>query len=278
MGLIVIDQYAVIGNPVEHSLSPQIHASFARQTGHTLHYDRMLVEPHRFELSLKNFFAAGGKGLNITVPFKQQAFELADSCSAQATLAGAVNTLLMDASGTLYGHNTDGLGLVRDLVQNLGHSLRHASILVLGAGGATRGILQPLLEQRPSSLLIANRTTSKAEELAAIFSALGPVQACGLQDVPEQSFDWVINASASSLQDQLPAVTTAIFGAQTKSYDLMYSAKPTAFCQWAKDQGAELAVDGLGMLVEQAAEAFLLWRKVRPNTASVIEELRQQLK
>lgn len=271
------DQYAVIGNPVAHSKSPLIHSSFARQTRQDLFYDTLLAPLDKFELRAGNFFAAGGKGLNITVPFKQQAFELAASCSPQATLAGAVNTLMQNEEGMLYGHNTDGIGLVRDLVQNLRQTLKDKTILVLGAGGATRGILQPLLEQRPATVLVANRTASKAEELAAIFSALGPVQGCGLEDVPEQKFDWVINASASSLQGELPAVTTEIFGSQTCCYDLMYGRGPTVFCQWARAQGAAVAADGLGMLVEQAAEAFWLWRKVRPQTAQVIEEVRRQL-
>ncbi len=241
-------------------------------------YSTLLAEPARFRDTVTRFFAEGGRGLNVTVPFKQEAFEFADSCSPQATLAGAVNTLMMDDSGMLYGHNTDGVGLVRDLVQNLGQSLREKSILVLGAGGATRGILQPLLEQKPNNILIANRTPAKAEELAAIFSALGPVQACGFDGVPEQAFDWVINATAASLHGELPAVTTAILGSQSCCYDLMYAAQPTAFLRWAKDNGAALVADGLGMLVEQAAESFNLWRGVRPRTMEVMQELRNVLK
>lgn len=271
------DQYAVIGNPVAHSKSPLIHASFARQTGQDLQYTTLLAELDQFQTTVARFFAEGGRGLNVTVPFKQQAFALADACSPQATLAGAVNTLVLDPSGVLYGHNTDGIGLVRDIVHNLGQGLRDKSVLVLGAGGASRGILQPLLEQKPGSLLIANRTQSKAEELGAIFSALGPVQACGFEQVPEQPFDWVINATAASLQGELPAVSVNILGARTCCYDLMYGAQPTAFLQWGQQHGAALLADGLGMLVEQAAESFWLWRKVRPETNLVIQELRRQL-
>ena len=240
------DQYAVIGNPVAHSKSPLIHASFARQTGQDLEYTRILAEPDRFALRANNFFAAGGKGLNVTVPFKQEAFALAASLSPQATLAGAVNTLMRDGNGQLYGHNTDGLGLVRDITGNLGHALRDSRILVLGAGGATRGILQPLLEQRPRSVFIANRTAAKSRELAAIFSALGPVQGGGFDEVEALPFDWILNATAASLQGELPPVPTGVVARQTCCYDLMYGAEPTVFCKWALTLGAAIAVDGRG--------------------------------
>lgn len=271
------DQYAVIGNPVAHSKSPFIHASFARQTGQDLEYTRILAEPEQFALRVHNFFAAGGKGLNVTVPFKQEAFALAASLSPQASLAGAVNTLMLDASGQLYGHNTDGLGLVRDIVTNLGQELRGRRILILGAGGATRGILQPLLEQRPHSVFIANRTAAKARELAAIFSALGPVQGGGFDEIDLPGVDWVLNATAASLQGEVPALPAGTVGRQTSCYDLMYGAEPTVFCEWALTVGASLVVDGLGMLVEQAAESFRLWRGIRPDTAAVMQELRRQL-
>lgn len=271
------DQYAVIGNPVAHSKSPFIHASFARQTGQDLEYTRILAEPDRFVLRASNFFAAGGRGLNVTVPFKQEAFALAATLSPQATLAGAVNTLMQDGNGQLYGHNTDGLGLVRDITSNLGQSLRDCRILLLGAGGATRGILQPLLEQRPHSLFIANRTAPKARELAAIFSALGPVQGGGFNEVEERPFDWILNATAASLQGELPPLPGAVVARQTSCYDLMYGAEPTVFCKWALTSGAGLVADGLGMLVEQAAESFKLWRGIRPETTGVIADLRRHL-
>lgn len=271
------DQYAVIGNPVEHSKSPFIHARFALQTGQALEYTRIRAEPAEFALRVHNFFAAGGKGLNVTVPFKQEAFALAASLSPQATLAGAVNTLKLDVDGRLYGHNTDGLGLVRDITGNLGQTLRGRRILVLGAGGATRGILQPLLEQQPAELFVANRTAAKARELAAIFNALGPLQGGGFDEVEARPWDWILNATAASLQGELPPVPDALVGRQTCCYDLMYAATPTVFCEWALTRGAGLAVDGLGMLVEQAAESFKLWRGQRPDTAPVIAELRRQL-
>jgi shikimate dehydrogenase len=273
----MIDQYAVIGNPVAHSKSPYIHACFARQTGQELEYTRIVAELDQFALRLNNFFAAGGKGLNVTVPFKQEAYALAASLSPQATLAGAVNTLMIDTNGRLYGHNTDGLGLVQDIIGNLGQVLRDRRILVLGAGGATRGILQPLLAEQPHSLFIANRTPAKARELAAIFSALGPVQGGGFDEVDAQPYDWVLNATAASLQGELPPLPTGVVARQTRCYDLMYAAEPTVFCKWALTLGASLVSDGLGMLVEQAAESFKLWRGIRPDTRSVIAELRREL-
>lgn len=271
------DQYAVIGNPVAHSKSPLIHTRFAQQTGQDLEYTRILAEPGQFALRVHNFFAAGGKGLNVTVPFKQEAFALAASLSPQATLAGAVNTLMLDGNGQLYGHNSDGIGLVRDIVSNLGQELRGRRILVLGAGGATRGILQPLLEQKPHSLFIANRTAAKARELAAMFAALGPVQGGGFDEVEPLAVDWIINATAASLHGELPPLPDACVATRTCCYDLMYGAEPTVFCKWALTLSADLVTDGLGMLVEQAAESFRLWRGQRPQTAEVIAELRRQL-
>jgi shikimate dehydrogenase len=263
-----------MGNPVGHSKSPRIHAAFAKQTQQDLVYDAMLVEAGTFPSRVKEFFAAGGKGLNITVPFKQEAWELARVRSPQAELAGAVNTLLQDADGRLHGHNTDGIGLVRDITQNHRGVLRGASMLVLGAGGATRGILLPLLEQEPSRICIANRTVSKAEELAALFKRHGTIAACGFEGLQGQRFDWVLNASAASLHGELPPLPAGLIHAQSWCYDLMYGSEPTIFCRWATEHGAQRALDGLGMLVEQAAEAFWLWRGVRPTTAPVLELLR----
>jgi shikimate dehydrogenase len=271
----VTDRYAVMGNPVAHSKSPRIHAAFARQTGQDLEYDAVLVKPGYFATSVEAFFDQGGKGLNVTVPFKQEAWELADRRSPQAQLAGAVNTLLVDAdTDLLHGHNTDGIGLVRDIVQNNGGRLRGATILVLGAGGATRGILLPLLEQGPARICIANRTASKAEELAMLFSKHGSISAGGFADLRGQCFDWVINATAASLQGELPPLPAGLLHKQSWCYDLMYGSEPTIFCRWAQQHGAHKAVDGLGMLVEQAAEAFWLWRGVRPDTAPVLAQLR----
>lgn len=271
------DHYAVIGNPVAHSKSPRIHALFAAQTGEDLHYDRILAPLDGFATRVAAFFEEGGKGLNVTVPFKQEAFALAGQCSDHARLAGAVNTLFRDVHGRLCGHNTDGIGLLRDITENLGQSLTQRSVLVLGAGGATRGILQPLLEQKPASVLIANRTAEKARDLAQLFALFGPVAACGFPELPARPFDWIINATAASLDNDVPPLPPGVCRPGTHCYDLMYGAQPTAFMRWAGEAGAALAVDGLGMLVEQAAESFHLWRGIRPDTAPVIEALRQQL-
>jgi shikimate dehydrogenase len=263
-----------MGSPVAHSKSPRIHAAFARQTGQDLDYAALLVEPGTFAARVEQFFGDGGKGLNITVPFKQEAWELASVRSPQAELAGAVNTLLQDADGQLHGHNTDGIGLVRDILHNHGGTLAGKSILVLGAGGATRGILLPLLQQQPARICIANRTASKAEELATLFSAHGRVAACGFAALQGQSFDWVLNATAASLQGELPPLPAGLVRTHSWCYDLMYGNEPTIFCRWAEQHGAHQALDGLGMLVEQAAEAFWLWRGVRPDTAPVLRLLR----
>jgi shikimate dehydrogenase len=272
----VTDQYAVMGNPVAHSKSPFIHAAFARQTGQQLEYKALLVEAGTFASRVEEFFARGGKGLNITVPFKQEAWELAKLKSPGANLAGAVNTLLVDPNGVLHGHNTDGIGLVRDILQNSKGILTAKSILILGAGGATRGILLPLSEAQPSRICIANRTVAKAEQLADIFAGHGRIDACGYQDLPGQSFDWVINASSASLHGELPPLPSGIITDKSWCYDLMYAAEPTIFCRWAQQFGAT-ALDGSGMLVEQAAEAFWLWRGVRPKTESVLRELRAKI-
>ncbi len=268
------DHYAVMGNPVAHSKSPRIHAAFAKQTGQDLDYGALLIEAGTFPARVNQFFAEGGKGLNITVPFKQEAWELARIRSPQAELAGAVNTLLQDKAGQIHGHNTDGIGLVRDILQNHGGQLAGASILVLGAGGATRGILLPLLQQQPARICIANRTVSKAEELAALFNTHGRVSACGFDALKNQSFDWVLNATAASLQGELPPLPAGLTHKQSWCYDLMYGNEPTIFCRWAQQHGAHKALDGLGMLIEQAAEAFWLWRGVRPDTAPVLQLLR----
>jgi len=270
------DCYAVMGNPVAHSKSPLIHAAFAKQTRQDLEYAALLVEPGTFARRVDAFFNAGGKGLNVTVPFKQEAWELADLRSPQAELAGAVNTLLRDEAGRLQGHNTDGIGLVRDVLQNHRGQLRDASILILGAGGATRGIVQPLLQEQPASICIANRTESKAAELATLFKDHGNVSACGFAALQGRSFDWVFNATAASLQGELPPLPAGVLHARSWCYDLMYGNEPTLFCRWATEHGAHRALDGLGMLVEQAAEAFWLWRGLRPDTAPVLTLLRSR--
>ncbi len=271
-----MDEYAVMGNPIAHSKSPTIHSLFAEQTGEPVHYTAIQVDPGGFPQAVGNFQAAGGKGLNVTVPFKQEAWRLVDSRSKRAERAGAVNTIKIEADG-LFGDNTDGVGLVADLTDNNGIVLRERRILLMGAGGAARGVLAPLLAQQPAALHIANRTASKARDLADAFADLGPVSGSGYDTLPAEPFDLIINATAASLQGELPPLPEGIVTAGTACYDMMYGAKPTPFMDWAHQQGAGKVLDGLGMLVEQAAESFYLWRGVRPRTAAVITQLRQQL-
>lgn len=262
------DRYAVFGNPIAHSKSPLIHAAFARQTAQDMTYEAILAPKDDFAGSVARFVAAGGRGANVTVPFKEQAFALASRCSPRAERAGAVNTLNFDADGVL-GDNTDGAGLVSDLTRNLGRPLAGKRILVLGAGGAARGAIGPLLDQHPAALVIANRTVSRAEELAELFDQAAT--ACGFAAL-DASFDIIVNATAASLAGELPPLSPDLFTADTLAYDMMYG-RDTPFLAFAREHGAATA-DGLGMLVEQAAEAFALWRGVRPDTASVIAMLR----
>lgn len=270
------DLYVVMGHPISHSKSPQIHALFAAQTRQRMTYEAMLVDLGGFEQALGNFQAHGGKGCNVTLPFKEEAWRLMDERSARAELAGAVNTVMFRADGSRYGDNTDGVGLVRDLRDNHGVSLAGRRVLVLGAGGAVRGVLGPLLEEKPASVVIANRTPSRASELAQVFAALGEVRASAFDALAGQQFDVVINGTSASLQGELPPLPEGILAPEARCYDMMYGAQPTVFMQWAASHGAH-AHDGLGMLVEQAAEAFFLWRGVRPQTAPVIATLREAL-
>lgn len=274
----VLDRYAVMGNPIGHSLSPRIHHAFAEETNQSLAYNAMLVEMGEFPLKVSSFFAEGGQGLNITVPFKQEAWQLADNLSSDAKLAGAVNTLFSDQAGKLQGHNTDGIGLIRDIKHNYNCSIEGKKILIMGAGGASRGIILPLLREQPESVRIVNRTLSKAEELAQLFSQYGNVKACAYDDLNESkadTVDWIINASSASLEGTLPPMPSHILSKETVCYDLMYGQQETVFCQWAQKAGAIKVMDGLGMLVEQAAESFYLWRGIRPTTDKVILGLRK---
>lgn len=267
-----MDRYAVMGNPIAHSKSPQIHRLFAEQTGQALSYDKLLVPLDGFEAAVDAFQAGGGKGLNVTVPFKEQAWALADGRSERAEAAGAVNTLLFDPQGRRFGDNTDGIGLVRDLRDNHGTLLSGRRILIVGAGGAVRGLLPALRRERPERIVIANRTLSRAQALAAAFSDL-PIAAAEFADLAGERFDVVINGTSAGLDGEIPPLpATAAAGAVC--YDMLYGDAPTPFLRWAAAQGAAQAIDGLGMLVEQAAEAFLLWRGVRPDTAPVIAALR----
>jgi shikimate dehydrogenase len=271
------DRYAVIGNPIAHSRSPLIHAAFARQTGQDVVYDRVLGSRDDFAGDVRRFVAEGGKGLNVTVPFKEEAFALADERSARAQAAGAVNTLIVLADGRLRGDNTDGAGLVRDLCCNHRFMLEGARVLLLGAGGASRGVLRPLLAERPADLVIANRTAAKAVALAASAVGIGRVEGCGLDDLPGRRFDLVVNATAAGLGGEVPDVPDDCLADGAWVYDMMYGSEPTAFVRWGLAHGAAKALDGLGMLVEQAAESFFLWRGVHPDTGPVIEALRQGL-
>jgi shikimate dehydrogenase len=265
------DHYAVFGNPIAHSKSPLIHAAFARQTGQDLDYTALLAPLDGFVECVTAFRAGGGAGANVTVPFKEQAHALATRRTARAEAAGAVNTLQFRGAEIL-GDNTDGAGLVTDLTCNLGVTLQGRRILLLGAGGAARGVVQPLLEHGPAVLFIANRTASRAVELAGRFRHAGPVQAGGYDALAGVAYDLVINATAASLAGELPPLPDGIFAADALAYDMMYG-RDTPFLRLAREAGARTA-DGLGMLVEQAAEAFFLWRGVRPDTAPVIAMLR----
>ncbi|TCK16804.1 shikimate dehydrogenase [Thiogranum longum] len=268
-----VDRYAVMGNPIAHSKSPQIHRMFAEQTGQALRYDALLVPEDGFAEAVTNFlYRNDGKGLNVTVPFKQQAWELADRLSERAEPAGAVNTLMF-RDGTLYGDNTDGAGLVRDLTRNHGVELKDKRILMLGAGGAARGVMLPLLEQQPASLHIANRTVLRARELVERFEEFGDLSASGF-DAIHGNFDVIINATAAGLGGEVPPLPDNVIDKHTLCYDMMYSSEPTAFVRHCIEHNAAKALDGLGMLVEQAAESFRLWRGVMPDTLPVIEALR----
>ncbi|MFP5409865.1 MAG: shikimate dehydrogenase [Gammaproteobacteria bacterium] len=262
------DRYAVFGHPIAHSKSPLIHAAFARQTGQDMRYEAILAPLDGFAASVAAFAAAGGRGANVTVPFKEEAYRLADRLSPRAQLAGAVNTLSFDAAG-IAGDNTDGAGLVADLTRNLQRNLTGRRILLLGAGGAARGVIGPLLDQQPAALVVANRTVRRAQDLAELFGR--GVSACGFDGV-DSTFDLVVNATAASLAGELPPLQAAIFAPGCLAYDMMYG-RDTPFLAFARKHGAATA-DGLGMLVEQAAEAFQGWRGVRPDTAPVIAHLR----
>jgi len=272
-----LDRYAVFGNPIKHSKSPQIHTLFAQQTGQALTYTAELAEISQFDSAVNDFIKNNGKGLNITVPFKEDAWQLADRHSDRARRAGAVNTLKLEQDGGLYGDTTDGIGLVQDLLQNHNIQIKDKRILIIGAGGAVRGVLEAILEQQPDSLLITNRTRNKALKLAGDFSDLGNISGCGLDELENKKFDIVINGTSASLQGDLPPIPGEVFNAGACSYDMMYAAQATVFMQWSKENGATQVFDGLGMLVEQAAEAFYIWRGVKPETASVIEQIRDSL-
>lgn len=269
-----MDKYAVIGNPIEHSRSPEIHAAFAIQTGETIEYGRILGDPENFPGDVRRFLAEGGRGLNVTVPFKEQAWRLADELSPRAHTAGAVNTLIRLENNLLRGDNTDGVGLVRDLRVNQGFRFEAKRILMLGAGGAVRGVMRPLLEQRPKRVIIANRTEAKAYSLAQGLAQYGQVAGCGFDDLEGMQFDLIINGTAAGLSGEAPAIPGDLLAKGGWCYDMLYSSASTPFQIWGREHRAARSLDGLGMLVEQAAESFQLWRGVLPETAPVIAMLR----
>lgn len=266
--------YAVMGNPVRHSKSPAIHRSFAEQCGIDLEYRAIEVELGGFAAAVHAFRASGGRGLNVTVPFKLEAYALADRRSARAQQARAVNTLKFETDGAIYGDNTDGIGLVHDLVVNCATPLAGRHILVIGAGGAARGIVGPILEEGVARLLIANRTVSKARELVAMFAGHAELDACGFDALADGRFDIVINSTAASLQGEALQLPPDMFVPGALAYDLMYGEALTPFLQWASKHGAAKVSDGLGMLVEQAAESFFIWHGRRPQTEAVLAALR----
>jgi len=270
------DLYAVFGNPIAHSKSPAIHAAFAAAAGQDMVYEARLAPVDGFAQAVAEFVAAGGKGANVTVPFKEDAFRLATRLSDRAARAGAVNTLAF-ADGEVFGDNTDGAGLVRDITLNLGYSLRGRRILLLGAGGASRGVIAPLLAEMPAALSIANRSADKAVKLAEVFSDIAPVNGGSFDDLVGKSFDLLINATSASLAGASLPLPPGIFAPGALAYDMMYGKGETPFLRQAREQGAARGADGLGMLVEQAAEAFFVWRGVRPATAPVLADLRAKL-
>jgi shikimate dehydrogenase len=274
----IADRYAVFGSPINHSKSPRIHRLFAEQTGQSLSYEAQEVPAESFEAAVRAFFAAGGKGLNCTVPLKELAFRFATRKTGRAERSKAVNTLALQGDGSILGDNTDGCGLVRDLLNNHQLTLAGKRILILGAGGASRGIIGPVLEKAPTRLLIANRTAEKAVQIAGEFKDLGDITGCGFESLAGQQFDLILNATSASLSGRMPPLPERLLANQGSCYDLAYGNEPTAFVRWGIAQGAQKSLDGLGMLVEQAAEAFCIWRGVRPQTRPVIDLLNAERK
>jgi shikimate dehydrogenase len=269
-----MDRYAVIGNPIHHSLSPRIHGMFAAQTGEALRYEAILAPRDGFAATAGAFLGAGGRGLNVTLPFKLEAWRWVQTRSPRAERARAVNTIALRGPEQTFGDNTDGIGLLQDLSLNHGARIQGRSVLVLGAGGAVRGVLGPLLETGPRRLVIANRTKVRAEALRTEFADLGPVQACGLDELEGERFELIINGTSAGVTGEVPALPETALTPRGWCYDMFYAPQPTAFVRWGLAHGAEKALDGLGMLVEQAAEAFWIWRGVRPDTAPVLDALR----
>ncbi len=271
-----VDRYAVVGHPVSHSLSPRIHAKFAEQTGQSLSYEAIELQLDGFASGLRKLQSAGYRGVNVTVPFKREAWEICDRLNERADHAGAANTLSFCPDNRITGDNTDGIGLVRDLTQNLDLALGGRRVLIAGAGGAVRGVLGPILQQAPASITLTNRTLVRAEALAADFGAASGIEVRAFEDLGECVFDLIVNGTSAGIRGELPPISEKAIKADTVCYDMMYDIEAnTAFVDWALSKGARRASDGLGMLVEQAAAAFAIWRGVDPETRQVIQYLRE---
>ncbi|MCP3687098.1 MAG: shikimate dehydrogenase [Gammaproteobacteria bacterium] len=274
-----MSRYAVVGNPVSHSLSPKIHQTFAIQAKLALSYETIELPEDDFELGLTDIQQQGYKGLNITVPFKQQAWQLCDRRSPRAEDSGAVNTILFTSQGNIDGDNTDGVGLTRDLVKNKRALIKRRRVLVLGAGGAVRGVIPSLLALSPENLTIVNRTLERAERLAEDFMPVGHINVCSYENLGREQFDLIINGTSAGLNHEVPPIPEEVLGINTMCYDMMYNIEqPTAFVEWARSIGASRAFDGLGMLVEQAAESFFIWHGIRVSTKEVLATLVSELK
>ena len=269
------DRYAVFGNPIKHSKSPAIHTLFAQQCSQHIQYRAVRVELDGFAQAAAGFFKGGGAGLNVTVPFKREAFDFANSLSERAARAGAVNTLSRLPDGTIEGENTDGVGLVRDIVANLGWTVRGLRVLLLGAGGAARGVLEPLLRAGPGQLLVVNRTAERASQLALEFADIGPLEGGAIDLIGGRQFDLIINATSAGLSGEVPQLPGSLLTERSCCYDMVYGAEPTPFMRWAAHHAAWAVADGLGMLVEQAAKSFSIWTGEQPETRSVIDALRR---
>jgi shikimate dehydrogenase len=269
--------YAVMGNPISHSKSPEIHRQFANQFKHDIDYTAIEVATGGFARAVEEFRARDGLGLNVTVPFKLDAYWTATERSDRAELAGAVNTLEFKADGSVFGDNTDGAGLVHDLTKNIGINLKDKRILVMGAGGAVRGVLCPLLKQNPAVIVLANRTVRKAKELAKLFSSYGKLEPCGYDALKGRHFEVVINGTSAGLQGEVPPLPANLLKGESLAYDMLYGDMPTPFMDWALQVGAKKIYDGLGMLVEQAAESYFIWHGVRPDTKPVLAGLRKMI-
>ena len=271
------DKFAVFGNPIKQSKSPIIHTLFAQQYAQHIEYRAVRVELDDFVQATNRFFEGGGAGLNITVPFKHEAFALAHRNSERSLRAGAANVLTLADDGLIDGDNTDGIGLIRDLIANLGWTVQGLRVLLVGAGGAARGVLEPLLRERPRELLVVNRTAARAAELAVEFAGVGPLEGGAFDLIGTRQFDLIINATSAGLSGAVPELPSSMLTERSCCYDMVYGAEPPPFLRWSADHAAGAVSDGLGMLVEQAAEAFYIWRQLRPETRSVIDQLREAM-